>query len=73
MNMQTAVVPVYNFRVLDSGYESARVSGFKATRQAVLDVFGGDPIESTEEHVPREDLDELGRYRRVATGWGELA
>ena len=72
MHQPEAAVPVYNFRILDSGYESAPMSGFKATREAVLEVFGGDLIESTEEHVPRHALDRSGRYRRIATGWGDL-
>lgn len=73
MNQRSAEVPVYNFRILDSGYESAPMSAFKATREAAIEVFGGDPIESTEEHVPRDALDKRGCYRRIATGWGELA
>jgi hypothetical protein len=72
MNTQNAAVTVYNFRILDSGFESAPVSTFKATRQAILDVFGGDPIDGTEELVARDELDADGRYRRRATGWGEL-
>ena len=72
MNTQRHEVTVYNFRILDSGYESAPVSAFKATRQAIVDVFGGDPIEGTEQVVGTEELDEHGRYRRQATGWGEL-
>jgi hypothetical protein len=72
MNIQPSVVTVYNFRILDSGYESAPVSTFKATRQAIQEVFGGDPIDATEERVGFEELDAEGRYRRIATGWGEL-
>ena len=72
MNTQSAEVTVYNFRMLDSGFESAPVSTFKATRQAILDVFGGDPIDSTAERVACDELDAEGRYRRKATGWGEL-
>ena len=72
MNTQSQVVTVYNFRTLDSGYESAPVSTFKATRQAIVDVFGGDPIEGTEQVVRVDELDEHGRYQRRATGWGDL-
>ncbi len=72
MNTATAEVTVYNFRILDSGFESAPVSTFKATRQAILDVFGGDLIEGTEERVSPDELDANGSYRRLATGWGEL-
>ena len=72
MNTAAAEVTVYNFRILDSGFESAPVSTFKATRQAILDVFGGDLIEGTEERVSPDELDANGSYRRLATGWGEL-
>lgn len=67
-----STVAVYNFRTLDSGFESSPVSSFKATRRAIVEVFGGDPIEGTEQWVPRSELDEQGRYRRRATGWGDL-
>ena len=73
MNTATAEVTVYNFRILDSGFESAPVSTFKATRQAILDVFGGDPIDGTEERVSPDELDASGSYRRLATAWGELS
>jgi hypothetical protein len=64
---------VYNFYTLDSGYESSPVSTFKATRKAIVEIFGGDPIEGTAESVPADAVDEQGRYRRLATGWGELS
>jgi hypothetical protein len=70
---EQAHVTVYHFRTLDSGYESAPVSGFKATRQAIVEHFGGDPIEATAQRVPRAELDDTGRWRRLATGWGELS
>lgn len=66
-------ITVYNFRMLDSGFETAAVSSFKATRQAIVDLFGGDPLEGTAQKVDRAELDAQGRYRRVATGWGELS
>lgn len=65
-------VTVYNFLVLDSGYETAPFSAFKASRQAIKETFGGDPLEGTAETVSKADLDAQGRYRRLATGWGEL-
>lgn len=71
MNSQRQVV-VYAFRMLDSGYESAAVSGFKATRTAIVEAFGGDPIECTAEEVAADELDQRGCYRRMATGWGDL-
>lgn len=65
-------VTVYSFRVLDSGYESAPVSRFKATLEAIRNVHGGDPIESTAQQVATTELDAEGRYCRIATGWGAL-
>lgn len=65
-------VTVYSFRVLDRGYESSRVSSFKALWFDILGVFGGDPIESTAQTVDADELDAHGRYRRVPTGWGAL-
>lgn len=65
-------VTVYYFRWLHSGYESAPMSNFKATRQAIVEDFGGDPIDATAERVRASALDEQGRYRRLATGWGAL-
>lgn len=65
-------VTVFNFRLLDSGYESASLSSFKATREAILTVFGGDPVAGTAQRVQASDLDSAGRYRRIPTGWGAL-
>lgn len=65
------LVTVYSFRVLDSGYESAPVSRFKATREMILNEHGGDPLEATAEQVAADELDAAGRYRRVASGWGD--
>lgn len=48
------------------------VAAFKATREAIVSSFGGEPIDGTREEVARVELDDLGRYRRVATGWGGL-
>jgi len=69
----TQHVAVYNFRMLERGYESAPVSPFKATRQAITEHFRGDLLEATEELVAMADLDREGRYRRMPTGWGELS
>ena len=73
MKTQQQLVTVYNFRNLDSGFESAPVATFKATRQAIVEVFGGDLIEGTDEQVDRSDLDADGSYRRRPTGWGDLS
>ncbi|MDP1902462.1 MAG: hypothetical protein Q8K96_18735 [Rubrivivax sp.] len=71
MNLPTQIT-VYSFYMFEHGFESARVSPCKATRQAILDTFLGDPIESTAEAVEPEALDARGCYRRLPTGWGAL-
>lgn len=71
MDANTSIT-VYSFYIFEHGLESARVSPCKATRQAILEVFLGDPIESTAETVEAEELDPRGCYRRLPTGWGEL-
>ena len=73
MNLQFAPVTVYNFRSLDSGFESAPVSTFKATRQAIAEVFGGDLVDGTGEQVDPRELDADGSFRRRPTGWGDLS
>jgi hypothetical protein len=73
MNTQLATVTVYNFRSLDSGFESAPVSSFKATPQAIAEVFGGDLVEGTGERIDVSKLDADGSFRRRPTGWGELS
>ncbi|MBE0548521.1 MAG: hypothetical protein IH627_12920 [Rubrivivax sp.] len=54
------------------GFESAPLADFKATREQIRNVYQGLLIESTKELVPVDALDSSGRYRRVATGWGQL-
>jgi thiamine phosphate synthase YjbQ (UPF0047 family) len=66
-------VTVFSFHTLESGFESSAVSTFKATREAIVQVHGGDVIEGTGQRVSVDELDTQGRYRRVATGWGELS
>lgn len=66
-------VTVYNFRSLDSGFESAPVSGYKATRQYILSEVMGDPLEATAELVAADELDARGCYRRQFTAWGDLS
>jgi hypothetical protein len=66
-------VAVYHFRPLDGGWESSSITGFKATRAAIVERFKGDVLEGTEEFVPADALDADGCYRRVPTGWGGLS
>lgn len=72
MNVQPQV-KVYNFRSLDSGFESAPVSSYKATRQYIQDEVMGDPLEATAELVAVDALDAQGCYRRQFTAWGDLS
>jgi len=76
MNTHTlrgGIVPVYSFRTLDTGRETSRLAPFKATRQAIEDIFVGDVLESTIEFVPADELDAQGCWQRQPTGWGELS
>jgi hypothetical protein len=65
-------VTVYSFRVNDLRHESPTVSSFKASRELIRQRFNGKVLEGTAEAVSITDLDAEGRYRRIATGWGEL-
>ena len=65
-------VTVYNFSQFDVGSDAPVVSGFKAQRQAIAKIFKGQVLEGTGEEVPESELDQDGRFRRVATGWGSL-
>lgn len=65
-------VTVYAFRIVDAGPEASSISTFKAPRDAVVQRYRGEVLEGTAEVVPADELDAEGRYRRVATGWGEL-
>ena len=65
-------VTVYNFRVVEAGIEAARSSHFKATREAIAQNFGNDPIEATAEDVPLSELADDGTYRRLESQWGSL-
>ena len=69
---QPETVVVYNFRTLEGGHEFNHLLPFKATREVIENVYGGSVLEGTGQHVERTELDPSGRYRRVATGWGEL-
>ena len=69
---QHDTVSVYSFRVFEVQSGTMTVATFKATREAIVSSFGGEPIDGTREEVARVELDNLGRYRRIATGWGSL-
>jgi hypothetical protein len=64
-------IAVFNFRLAEGHFENQHVAPYKATL-ARIKALGGEPMPGTEEGVAAEDIDAMGRYRRVATGWGEL-
>jgi hypothetical protein len=68
---QEPTVTVYNFRVQRARPEELDMAPFKAPRETIR-ALGGEPLAGTAEDVPRDQLDEQGRYRRIATGWGAL-
>ena len=65
-------VTVFHFGVRESGSDIPVVSSFKATRDTIVNSLKCEVLEGTGEEVPRHALDAQGRFRRVATGWGEL-
>jgi hypothetical protein len=69
----TDTVTVYSFRVFDLESKDMRVSRYKATRKAIAAVRGAQVLEGTAEQVAASALDQHQRFRRLATGWGELA
>jgi len=66
-------VKVYSFRVFDVEANEHRTAGHKATREAIVTRLGGEVLEGTAQEVSPAELDAHGRFRRIATGWGELS
>ena len=66
-------VKVYNFWTYERGAELPPLAPFKATREAIAQVWQGRLADGTEQVVNASDLDRLGRYRRLPTGWGDLS
>ena len=66
-------VTVFSFRVFDPESREMQVASCKATRAAIGAMHLAELLPATAEDVPGDALDAQGRYRRVATGWGELA
>jgi hypothetical protein len=64
---------VFHFLTYEYGHESPRVSTFKATLDAIRRHFRGLPLDGTAEAVAPGELDAMGRWRRQATGWGDLS
>ena len=65
-------VTVFGFKVFDLETHEMQVVGCKATLDAIGRLGLAEPVPGTAEDVPLGALDDQGRYRRVATGWGEL-
>jgi hypothetical protein len=65
-------VTVFNYSEFELGSDSPAVSLYKATRETILRQLKGTVLEGTGEVVPAHALDSKGRYRRFATGWGDL-
>lgn len=70
---EVPTVTVYSFRMFDLNTESDHFSNFKAAREVIVERYRGQVLEGTAESVEVSALDGEGRYRRIATGWGELA
>jgi hypothetical protein len=69
---ESSPIKVFNFSTFDQGVEVPTLAPFKATREAILKTWNGKVAEGTAQLVDSSDLDESGRYRRIASGWGEL-
>jgi hypothetical protein len=65
-------VTVFNYLTFDGGQRSRTQSPFKAPRDRIETTLHGKVLEGTAEKVLASQLDEEGRYRRIATGWGDL-
>jgi|GEM_PF-1500669 len=66
------LVTVFHFGLHEPGSDVPAVSAYKATRDTIVNSLKCEVLEGTGEQVPRDALDARGRFRRVATGWGEL-
>ncbi len=66
-------VKVYSFRIFDIEIGAMSHATYKASRETIAASPGGEVLEGTEQEVAFGQLDRDGRYRRLATGWGELS
>jgi len=69
---ENRTVTVYSFQTVGFWPQMVKSPDFKATRETILLKFQGEVLEGTGQEVALTELDAEGRYRRVATGWGEL-
>ncbi len=65
-------VVVHAFVCYDPQACAEVVPPFKATRQTIAARYRGTPLPHTAETVDRDELDDEGRWTRVASGWGAL-
>lgn len=63
---------VHSFSCYDVETRQSPVALYKATRATIAATQGARLLEGTAEVVHRVALDGRGRYRRLATGWGDL-
>ena len=69
---ELGTIEAFSFRMFDIQADEMRLSKFKAPPDVIASELLGQVLEGTEETVSRANLDGNGRYRRVATRWGEL-
>ena len=72
MNTET-LVTVYNYWIAEGHSLTANVSSAKATLDKIKHEFGSLPLLGTGQKIDAELLDRDGFYRRVPTGWMDLA
>ncbi|KNZ33711.1 MAG: hypothetical protein AD742_04590 [Methylibium sp. NZG] len=65
-------VTVYNYLSFDGTQRSPFPAPYKAPRDRIETALNGKVLEGTAETVLASQLDHEGRYRRRATGWGDL-
>ena len=70
---ESKLTEVHGFWTYDKGIEAPALAPFKATRESIATVWKGRVADGTEQWVDDSQLDDRGRYRRIPTGWGELA
>ena len=69
---RAGTVEVFSFCVFDFEAREMRLTRYKASRDVIVTAFGGEVVEGTGQDVSPAELDEHGRWRLVATGWGAL-
>ena len=65
-------VKVYAFRCFDINAGEVIVPPFKATEHAIRHVFKGEVVPLTGESVDETEIDDEGRWFRIASGWANL-